>query len=78
MPQVGLTPQVHQARHKSLHSAKLTSSEVLAQLRFMSSRCLATQQCASEGPQLSRQANPTLPVGSLIASRSVAGSSMPQ
>ncbi|KAF5938737.1 hypothetical protein HYC85_022996, partial [Camellia sinensis] len=57
MPQVGLTPQGHQARHKSLHSAKLTSSKVLAQLRFMSSRCLATQQYASEGPQLSRQAN---------------------
>ncbi|GMQ07635.1 hypothetical protein CsSME_00051753 [Camellia sinensis var. sinensis] len=53
MPQVGLTPQVPQARHKSLHSAKLTSSKVLAQLRFMSSRRLATQQCASEGPQLS-------------------------
>ncbi|THG21287.1 hypothetical protein TEA_028092 [Camellia sinensis var. sinensis] len=33
MSQVDLTPQVHQARHKSLHSAKLISSKVLAQLR---------------------------------------------
>ncbi|THG13625.1 hypothetical protein TEA_024061 [Camellia sinensis var. sinensis] len=49
----GLMPQVHQARHKLLHSAKLTSSKVLTQLRFMSSRCQATQQCASEGPPLS-------------------------
>ncbi|GMP53917.1 hypothetical protein CsSME_00019233 [Camellia sinensis var. sinensis] len=57
MPQVGLKPQVHQARHKSLHSAKLTSSKVFTQLRFMSSRCLATQQCASKGPRLSRQAS---------------------
>ncbi|THG23608.1 hypothetical protein TEA_025946 [Camellia sinensis var. sinensis] len=35
MPQVGLTPQMHQTRHKSLHSSKLTSSKVLVQLSML-------------------------------------------